>query len=431
MATACSGTEDPVPSGTTVGDVVQTPLPPITEPPDATTTTTLLPPVTSGAPLEGLEAEIEALLQAAEEVRGLGFLIPPRIEILNPAAFTAAVTPLVAARLEDPLDGAFQGLYDLVGLPTAGAVSRSELASAPTSAWYDATSETLLVADPVADLLPAAKAEIVHEVIHALTNQHYSWSDARLALAGSRDRLRALDALIEGDATYFELVYIQSLSQDEQEEIAQSFRDAQGTVSGPVWLLREVIFPFDQGFEFVSDLVAAGGIAAVDRAYLEPPTTSEQILHPERYRRGEQGLDAGEAAGSLDGYEPTQATMGEFGLRLLLEESLTPGVLTQTADGWGGDAYQLFTDGAGEIAFAYLYLGDGESHTAEVTQAFIDLAESVVGLSDGERSGGGEVYSRSGRPWFFLDREGAGLLVIIASEASAGRALQEQLAPPS
>ncbi len=116
---------------------------------------------------------------------------------------------------------------------------------------------------------------------------------------------------------------------------------------------------------------------------------------------------------------------------MLLEDTLSPGLLTQTADGWGADAHQLFSDGSGEVAFALLYLGDTEAHTVEVTQAFIDLAEDVVGLSDGERSGGGEVYARSGRPWFFLDREGAGLLVIIASEASAGRDLQDQLQPPS
>ncbi len=353
------------------------------------------------------------------------------MELLNPAAFAAAVTPLVEAKHQHPVDGDLHALFDLVGLDADAAVSRSDLISTPSSAWYDPGSETLFVADSADGLGPAARAEIVHEVIHALTDQHFSWAETRSGLTSAVDRLRAFDALVEGDATYFQLVYIQSLPAADQEAVAEAMRAGAGSATGPTWLLREVIFPFDQGFEFVADLVTAGGIAAVDRAYLEPPITSEQILHPERYRRAELQLDVAQSEASLAGYDASVGSFGEFGLRLLLEDTLSPGLLTQTADGWGADAHQLFSDGSGEVAFALLYLGDTEAHTVEVTQAFIDLAEDVVGLSDGERSGGGEVYARSGRPWFFLDREGAGLLVIIASEASAGRDLQDQLQPPS
>ena len=154
-------------------------------------------------------------------------------------------------------------------------------------------------------------------------------------------------------------------------------------------------------------------------------------MHPQRYRRGEVGLDAAQDDATIEGYtELGVASFGEWKLRLLLEEAMSPGLLTQTADGWGGDAYQMFITGGGEVALSLLYLGDAESHTVEVTQAFIDFAEDVLGLGDGVRTGSGEVYSRGSRPWVFLDREGSGLLVVIASDPDVGRSLAEQLAPP-
>ena len=123
-------------------------------------------------------------------------------------------------------------------------------------------------------------------------------------------------------------------------------------------------------------------------------------------------------------------SFGEWGLRLLISETLSSGLLTQTVDGWGGDSYRLFTDSGGNVAIAILYTGDTLTDTEEVTQAFIDLAEDVLDLGDGTRSDGGQVYSRNGRPWMFVDREDTGLLVVISSVHSAGQELADALSPP-
>src|SRR5688572_28609093 len=48
--------------------------------------------------------------------------------------------------------------------------------------------------------------------------------------------------------------------------------------------LREVLlFPYTEGLEFVRALYNRGGFSEVDRAYRDPPASTEQILHPSRY----------------------------------------------------------------------------------------------------------------------------------------------------
>ena len=167
-------------------------------------------------------------------------------------------------------------LFRLVGRLDDGddlSAFRRDLNRLPETAWYDDSTGSLLVADSPVELGPLARSEVVHEVVHALADQHYRWASYRSeSLPDADDRLAAFDALVEGDATYFQLLYIQQMSQADREEAALAFVDSSAAAEGvPGWVIEDLAFPFDQGFEFVADLVASGGIAAVDRAYLDPP----------------------------------------------------------------------------------------------------------------------------------------------------------------
>ncbi len=431
-------------AGTSTSGAVATPpdvttLPPITTLAATTTTTTTTTTTQPPEPVDpvGVAAEVAALIETAEETRGLGFLVAPEVVVLDSVEFASTVRRLMGARHDELRSEALTLFYRLVGMRDDGddlAASRRELQDLPEVAWYDDASGSLLVADRQAELGPLGRSEVVHEIVHALTDQHFDAFGVRSSLlsAGADDRLDALDALIEGDATYFQVVYIQGLPEAEQQEIATAFLSpSPDAVAAPAWLIEDLVFPFDAGFDFVADLVAGGGIAAVDRAYLDPPSTTEQVLHPERYRRGEISRLAGPSAATVEGYtELPSAGFGEWNLRLLLADTLSPGMLTQTADGWGGDQYQLFISGSGAVAFSYAYVGDAEAHTEEMTQAFIDFAEDVLELGEGTRTDGGVAYARNGRPWVFIDREAAGLLVVIASDGGVGADLAAQLSPP-
>jgi hypothetical protein len=351
--------------------------------------------------------------------------------------FSAHVDRSMAARVDGPRLAAETALYQLVGRLGAGddlGSLHASLRGVAEHAWYDPVAGALLVAFRPGDLGPLARSEIVHEVVHALTDQHYRWSEIRTDLVdvGADDRLAALDALVEGDATYVQLLYIQSVPADEQDEIAAAFLEpSAASADAPDWVIEDLAFVFDAGFDFVADLVSTGGSAAVDRAYLDPPGSSEHIVHPERYRRAEAAKPLEPLLLTVEQYTGLrEATFGEWGLRLMLEETAPPGLLTQRVDGWGGDRYQIFVNDNGGIAFAFAYLGDTEAHAIEVTEGFLDLAEDVLGLGDGTRVGGGVVYRRNNRPWMFIDREEDGLVVVIASERGVGEDLADLLTPP-
>ncbi len=54
----------------------------------------------------------------------------------------------------------------------------------------------------------------------------------------------------------------------------------------PLLISRTLLFPYLEGMSFVATLYRDGGWAAVDRVDARPPTSTAEILHPDRYLTG-------------------------------------------------------------------------------------------------------------------------------------------------
>ncbi|PJF25562.1 MAG: hypothetical protein CUN53_12160, partial [Phototrophicales bacterium] len=129
----------------------------------------------------------------------------------------------------------------------------------------------------------------VHEFVHALQDQHFGL-DALIEGAGDNlDARLARVSLVEGDATAVMNLYTTQVSAVAPNAALQLL--AEGLLAGnlflppdiPPILARELGFPYENGLVFVLQIWRDGGWERVDAAYSAPPTTTEQILHPEKY----------------------------------------------------------------------------------------------------------------------------------------------------
>src|SRR3970282_2845449 len=55
----------------------------------------------------------------------------------------------------------------------------------------------------------------------------------------------------------------------------------------PPFVTRDASFPYTEGLNFVNALYARGRWALVNAAYTNLPESTEQILHPSKYFRGD------------------------------------------------------------------------------------------------------------------------------------------------
>ena len=383
-------------------------------------------PAVDGSVAEQLIAEIDELKGEVETMRGLRFLDPPRVAIVTAdqlAARHGAMLDATFDRAGLDIDTRVLRMFGLLGSGEDLRSMLADLSTEPGTALYDPVARTVVVDGGAAELGPAERSSVVRQLVESLVDQYHrvSTRTASLEDEGRHDESAALAALAEADASYFQLVYLQGLPEDEQQAVAETAGAAPPNL--PPVLAEQLTLTAERGLGFVEELMRRGGTALLDSAYGNGLTT-EGLMHPDRLLAGEGVSEVPELEVALDGYRVVeQGSLGEMGLRSLLTEALPADVLTQTTDGWGADeAVTLVDNGAGEIAWVYAFKGDSVDDTIEVAQGFLDHAERVLGQS-ALVAGGGVEYV--GGPYVFVDREEDGLVVVVASSVEAGRRLAE------
>jgi hypothetical protein len=151
--------------------------------------------------------------------------------------------------------------------------------------------------------------------------------------------------------------------------------------------MREVYaFPYREGARFVAALLQAGWWPDVNAAYLDPPVSTEQILHPEKYvnapRDAPRALSLPDLSVSLDeGWQLlAQDVVGELILRAHLDQYLpnTPQAQAAAA-GWDGDLVAVWRDTlAAEPDHQVLLirtLWDSVSEAREFVRSYVELID--------------------------------------------------------
>lgn len=403
-----------------------------------------------GGLAEQLEAQLADLASTTEGLRGLSFLSPPKLVLLGQDEFPERWDTFVDARLDPVALATDTRLFRTLGLLTPAQDLRALLHSivaGPVPAFYDGQAGEVVVAATQAELDPFAASVVVRALTEALTDQYHraTTNAAELRTSGRYDEAAALETLVTADALTTQLRYLEALP-DSTRVAAAGEAAAYAIPEAPAFLAAELSYPTDDGLAFVASLLDEGGLAAVDAAYGATLTT-ELVSHPVRYLAGEGVLTVDPPTVEIAGFSVDDAgSLGELGLRSLLTEAVPPGLLTQTVDGWGADAFVTLTD-ASDIAFVYLFRGDTVADTVEVAQAFLDHAAGVMGLAEPLAAGGGVEFVGPAPvegeepgdpedtvppdgPYVFVDRNGDGLVVVISSEATTGRALVPQVDIP-
>lgn len=218
----------------------------------------------------------------------------------------------------------------------------------------------------------------VHEFVHALQDQHYNLD--RLD-DGDMDTeaAAAFRALAEGHASFVEVLFLTSgyFSEAEIGEILATIEedDSSYLENIPSIIVADLEFPYSAGFEFVMNLYQEGGFEALDEVWQNPPQSTEQILHPEKYQ--DQDLPQNVSLPNLvdvlgDEWQLVdEDTFGEFYLRQYLGQQLNEDSVKMAATGWGGDRYVVYeNEAAGNLVMVLRVAWDEAVEGAEFNEIF-------------------------------------------------------------
>ncbi len=261
-----------------------------------------------------------------------------------------------------------------------------KLYSEQIAGFYDADKKTFFIAS----WLSAAeqKPVMVHELDHALQDQYF---EVAKVLKEDRkidngDRSMAHQALLEGDATVVMLNYTLEPAKRtfaQLPDLALAMRtllagmQSQFPVfkSAPPFLQESMFFPYAYGAAFMQKAWARNGSwEFINGIYKDLPSSTEQILHPEKYfvsKDEPKQVDAEALVPRLgsDWKVAYKNVLGEFSLNLILNLHLSEERSRRSAAGWGGDQVVLLENGEGKNAVLVNTVWDNPEEAAEFYQA--------------------------------------------------------------
>jgi hypothetical protein len=295
-------------------------------------------------------AEIARLEQFVAARRELSFTKPVKVELLPSAQFEAAAQSDVGY-WRDYLVGLYPYLHPLsLSTGPSDPTSIGQLAADSEQGFYDDVAKTVFVRGTRID--PYTQRVLVHELTHALDDQHFDFSQL---FARSRHWLE-LKALVEGDARRIENEFIATLEPADRARSLPAAGQATLTTLPVAPDIRALFaFPYLEGSRFVSALAAHGGEQAVDAEFKDPPRYASEVLHPAYDYSVEQRVNQeltyvlvgtpkpiGRVLSGPDG----PVTFGEYFTRLFLTPTLGAHVAERAAAGWSGDVGITWNDGS-------------------------------------------------------------------------------------
>jgi hypothetical protein len=288
----------------------------------------------------------------------------------------------------------FQSLLVLYGTQLAG--------------YYDPREKEMVLLDDLG--VEAQVATLWHELVHALQDQHYDLHALTKWSAGKGDAVSAAQSFAEGDAMSAMMDMMlaprgQRALDVPESVVAQTMASIEALPEVrdvPSILKRSIVAPYTDGISFTHALRREGEWARVDEAWRKPPETTEQLLHPEKFRTREAAEVLPMPKGPPGGPATVRFNdvLGEQTIRLVLEEWVPLDTARKAAAGWAGEHVAVFADGnrrATAIALRY----DDEASARRALEAIArgalsDPVESATRVRS-ETSEGGQKAARVGR----------------------------------
>lgn len=317
-----------------------------------------------------------------------------------------------------------------------------ELYTEQIAGFYDPDTKQFFVISEQARPGVLERVTFAHEYTHLLQDQHFDLvamgftdDERKRPKDVDDDAMLARRALVEGDATLTQLFYLGRLSQAERQEWLEAVQRQPSEVfdRAPRVIQEELLFPYDAGFTFVQALYERGGWEAINAAFRDPPASTEQILHPEKFFRRERPIRVTlppltDTLGS--GWQLVdENVLGEFFLRVYLEERLPASQAEEAAAGWGGDRYAVYVnEAAGQDLLTLAVAWDDEAEAQEFVDAYRAYATARYGGGPAREAQGQALWI--GKDVLWLEWRGARILILRGPSEEVVARVRRQIAWP-
>ncbi|MFB6133987.1 MAG: Hvo_1808 family surface protein [Halanaeroarchaeum sp.] len=232
-----------------------------------------------------LDAVVFRSMARVEVVRGLEFQQSVPVEVISRAEYRNRTSERfsgvpVNASLHQNVK--FEATF-MIGEGTSAIAQRQENRASSVLGYYSPSEDRIVIVSEDGKSPQIDEITLSQELFHALQQHRFNISSY---VSNTEERHNAHSGIIEGDANYVDHLYQQRCDAGWQCFTPDSSGGSGGGGEGPhVGLLALQLQPYSDGPVFVEGIREEGGWEAVNAVYENPPQSTEQTIHPERYLR--------------------------------------------------------------------------------------------------------------------------------------------------
>jgi hypothetical protein len=228
-----------------------------------------------------------------------------------------------------------------------------DLFTEQAAAFYDFRKKKLFVLESAPDELQ--RMALVHELAHALADQHFQLEKFIRHGGASDDSSLARMSVMEGQAAWLMSEYMakqmgQSLrgSNTVADTVRRTAEISAGQFpvfdAAPLYMRETMLFPYTYGMLFQHMVVEKLGQEGFREVFRHPPSTAQQILHPDKYfaRLEPTTPMAPKPQRPREYKQLTSGTLGEFDHQILLRQFGMEKEAPAVAAHWRGAVYELY-----------------------------------------------------------------------------------------
>ncbi len=230
-----------------------------------------------------------------------------------------------------------------------------DLYTEQAAAFYDFRKQRLFLLNSGDDAMQ--EAALTHELAHALADQHFKLEKFLDAAGKNDDGALARMAVMEGQATWL-------MSESMVRKMGQTLVNSPETVrlmsrmigasggefpifdNAPLYMRESMLFPYTSGMQFQQAVVERLGKEAFPEVFRNPPSTTQEVLHPEHYfvRRDVERPKLAHLRHERGFRNLAEGDVGEFDYAVLLRQFATDDDVRRIAPAWRAGRYRLLED---------------------------------------------------------------------------------------
>jgi hypothetical protein len=368
-----------------------------------------------------LRAYVGRAMARVEYIRHREFQKRVPVEVLSREAYRNRSRTPSAGSNSSAFDHWNNQVWEALFITGESTDSQSSISSTRGSAvagFYSPRDDEIKIITDAPDSPTIDNATLVHELTHALQDQHYDLTKPKYS-AQTQDGSLAISGAVEGGAKFVELRYARLCGGQwncvDTPQRGESSDSSGSSGGGPnLGIFLTIYQPYSDGPVYVAEHYRRGGWDAVDRLLENPPESSEQVIHvteekpvpiefEDRSRNGWSTFEKQGQNGSDTVGEASIFSMFWYQARTVGAQTVDPRSILEVdgrydtynydappSNGWANDRLFPYKKGSGDGARQYGYVWvtewDSEADARQFQRAYLNILAAHDATKRGENT---------------------------------------------